>query len=299
MNEVTLLRFSNEDDAALPQVSPGQLAQLCEHLSGIYNLAGSLIGVRTKLTWRFALPPRKGSLEFVLIHVLDDAVVSNVTQIARRALKMSPEAALLLNNVGLASLIYTIIFGGRGLVDLFVRNEDPVLEDSTPEKALKLHIVQSALAKPEIVRHLKQLVVQAAATGAATVEIVVPDEPVVAILSQSIRKTPSVLVKVAKRTSTGPVPEQINSARPPLVRARYGNKDATMFLAGVGRAHNGLSVIVWQSAQTPPLNKPPVNVKATYLSAEDVLSLEPLGPLPLDFADATGVVLVTGAASYS
>ncbi|MDZ4111710.1 MAG: hypothetical protein U1E18_19225 [Brevundimonas sp.] len=297
-NELTLLRFHGPSPGEIPAISPKQLDAVLTAIEQVYVQVGAVHGFNgSKISWTFALPPRRGCLEFVLAHALRVAAAGT----HRIASGLSQEALTL--GVDVATLLYTVIFGGRGLVDLYSRGVDqlpePPQSTAPPLDRLKVTVSAAVLKHKTAPKVLKDLITVCAATGASKVEIVVPDEEPVVIYSTDERRAPSALIRVVNRRGPEAEIRQVASATGPFITGTFKGKPATVFLAKTNMGGPGI-VVIWASAQPPPLDGKTRDVQGRSATPQDLLDLHVDDALPLSFEDAAaGVVIVTAAALYS
>ena len=294
-NELTLLRFYGSSEGQIPPMTAEQLAGVCKGLETVFQqVSASSGGYRTSLAFKFALPPRKGCLEFVFEHL-----VTLLAATPTRPPPLDAQAAGLAIDV--ATLFYMATFGSHSVMDLFSRGVTPDIPDTpkTPTvEYLRLQVTAMALAQPNVVKALRALVSTAAATGASRVEIVIPDEQPVTIYSTEERKGAGALMKIvnadqlAESTITS-----VQGAKGPFLTGKMGDKEVTTFLAQPWSGGPPV-VVVWHSQHPVPRDGRSVDVKCRKATREDLLALRLDEPMPVTFEEAYGVIVVTAAAVY-
>lgn len=289
-NELTILRFHGPAAGDFPSVSPKDLVAICDALAATYSTVALTQKHSAKLTWTFAVPPRRGCLEIVLAYAAD--------LVANNGSARSDLASAAAIGAPVAQLLYQAVFGGRGLLDLFVRGENsPPKEPGALTQSLKVSVSRSGLESQTVTASLRKLVETCMATGCDKVEIVVPDEPAVVIFSAAERKTSSALIRVAALKPEGQQVQQVTSSGP-HIRGTLNGKPVTVFLGRINSGREFVAVI-WASQQPVPHDQEFKQVQGRFVGTSTLSQLQLEKALPSKFSEAQGVVVVTGAASYS
>lgn len=297
-NELTLLRFYGSSPGEIPLITPAQLTKVLTSIEQLYVQVAAVNSFNgAGIGWTFALPPRRGCLEFVFAHAL--RLAAQVT--GRLAQSLNQDALAL--GVDVATLLYNVTFGGRGLVDLYSKGiedlPEPPQSSAKPLDKVKVTVSAGFLKHKTAPKALKELIAACAATGASKVEIVIPGEDPVAIYSTDERRAPSALIRVVNRRGPEAEVKQVVSATGPFITGTFHGKPVTVFQAKPNMAGPGI-IVIWVSSQPPPTDGKPRDVQGRSATPQDLLNLQVDEALPLSFEDATaGVVIVTAAAHYS
>lgn len=297
-NELTILRFYGATSAEVPPVSPEALNRITDGLIDVATTAAHRLAFDVeRVGLHFAVAPRKGSLEIVLVQTVEILGAPR-----------SPLGAELLDRLGdlagVGAFIWTVVFGGRGILEL-VRGGLPETAAPTDDlEVLRIRVRDHIYQSNEIKKAARQLLDTAILPRVTRTEIEVFDEPAVVLFASDDRTQPTLLAR-SRRPGPNRIAGQgikhVAYLGGPVIRAIHKNQSVKVFL-GSGTStprtvgHN--LVIVWASEAPLPKKGAWMEAKAEELPDDALKKLVFEDSIPFEFEEAEGVLLVTRTALW-
>lgn len=292
-NELTILRFYGATPDAVPRVSPRALNQITDGLIELATQAARRLTFEVELIeLHFAVAPRKGSLEIVLVQTVEVAGGTGST-FGTLLFERCGDLA------GIGAFIWTVVFGGQGVLDLVrVAKSEPSKSDGALDE-LRVRVRDHISQSNEIKKAARQLLDAAILPKVSRVEIEVFDEPPVVLFAADDRTQPTLLAR-SRRPGPNRVAGQgiryVAYMGGPVVRAIHKGQSVKVFL-GVGTSQPQTAghrlVVLWASQAALPKQGARVEVKAEALSDDAVKKLVFEESIPFEFEEAEDVLLVT------
>lgn len=291
-NEFTYLRFYSHRDGDIPPISPEQLSHLCHTLSELYQMVCATVGRGGSLTWTFALPPRRGCLEIVLIHRPE----AEPSQLLKPALvEAEPDYA---------RLLYRAIFGKGGAIDRFMSGGSPTevaptLGEIQSMDEMKEFLAQHLRSNDITERHVRSVISTAAQLPAFRVEMLVPDEEALALSSIGDNRL-GALVSLLRRTPPLFGLRTLTMAPGPRIGGRIGEREITFLIATTqyGQGAPTRLVVLWSPKGDIPPSGASVDVRAAPVGADTLVDVRIDQHPPEVFEGCDGLIQVLSVAEW-
>jgi len=288
------LRFYS--DATLSPLIPIDLLAVVsrEIMNLISNLSHwEILDLKAKGRLMLAAPPRQGCLEILVVPEITSAgfavpmgAASDLTQLVYEGIK---------ENIEVAAFLWTLAFGGRGVVEAWNRKTSKVpqaIETPTPDRRSEIELILShkAVTSQAVVESLRRLIDAASATGADRVTIQIPDNPEIDIYSKTSRRRRGLIAQHAKLGVPTAQHLQIHALHrenSPEIEVVLGS---TRHLGFTAQLDHKRVFIVWMSKKTPPLYGD-VEVRGFFLEPS---LLDPLSEVTPDMEEVEAAFAVEG-----
>jgi hypothetical protein len=294
INDPTIISFEFAPDDQT-RLAPSIVAELvalmeqsCSTILGPY-----FPGVRAKM-WLIESPTR-GSLlfQFAVDIVATAFDPSTFSPAARESLQ------ILANEMTVGGVAWVVLFGGRGILDLFKRppsNASVLPKSSQDLSVIALEIIATEQFEDHGKRVLQQLRLVASNAGAIEVSVILPDQSRVVIWSGLNRRSGELLSRIAMKAQGRNIIGPLRRRSTELLRVELNGKTYPCFLAeAYDQTRPTKVVVIWTSSR--PIPEVDVDTDARYYPLHD-RPVEPLDKIPPYFDDAISVIVVTGAAEY-
>lgn len=287
-NDLTYLRFHDEEVGNIPRLSPEELTLFCADLSNVYAVVSGAMQIEAILYFSFAAPPRRGCLEIVLLHDLD---VSSGLPVSSTLAAQEPS---------FARLLYRSIFGKGGVVDRDRQglSDQPApgkLIDATTMEAAKDVVSGIAMRNKDAVGAVRALLSSAGRLHMAKVEILVPDEEPLTLFSAYEPRLATLIRLLRKKPIHGV--GSVALIKGPSVRGKLAGLPFTLFLGKIGGAGTTVAVL-WRPERIPKPGEA-AQVRAVALGMDALADIEFDGDIPPEFENAEGIVAVHSMAVWT
>lgn len=287
----TTLRI-HRDDTTQPAIAIPALANLAHNMVRLADVVVlELTGQQVSHELRIVANPRQGSLQIVLEpHVYLNAEVA--LQFKDAAVATAAAATSVLATVPLIDLIWKVIFGGQGLIDLLRSRPatQDLPENTSGELRFKLTVAHSLIAAGTCKDVILDTLQAARNLGADQVDIILEGEAPVPLLTQQQRTPIGSLGQYADRPPATP-PKGLTGILRDLssdLQVRYHDMIYNGFMATID-GHKYFCI--WGPRETSAPWEPHLQVVVEPI---DIAEIEPIGDTQYEHALAEAALMIRG-----
>lgn len=296
-NQPIFLTFKGTDEVPVPALRPQIVADICNGMEAAYREAGKILADADEyqLTLLLLASPTIGSSRFKL-----EARFKTPDEPKPGMLKAALDAGPALGGwAGLGALLWLVLFGENGMIDMSRRGID-----APPESSFEL-AAREPIHRPEMKPVIAMILDAAAKSGASRVELEADGGSIVVLYDQGRRTSSGLLAREGMRIDplfSGAVQGTLQRTSSEILTGYWEapNQPVSVFIAQAEQA-NALDprrrpiVVIWLSKREAPADRETVEFRGQVISEEQLRSLKLGDDVPLAFEQPELVVLVTQA----
>lgn len=296
-NQPIFLTFKGTDEALIPPLRPQIVADICNGLEAAYREAGKILADDDgyQLTLFLLGSPTIGSSRFKL-----EARFKTPDEPKPGMLKSVFDAGSTAGGwAGVAALLWLVLFGENGMLDMSRRGSDAPPESSFDVAA------REPIHRPEMKPVIAKILDAAAKSGASRVELESDAGIIVVLYDQGRRTSAGLLAREGLRLDplfSGAVQGSLQRSSAEILRGYWEapNQPVTVFTALAERAstHDPARrsvVVIWLSKRAPPADGEAVEFRGQVITEERLASLKLTDDVPIAFEKPELIILVTQA----